>query len=103
MKPQTATAASVPPSTTPIQPPSQQVQPLNLAESNTSAEPPQQSAQVQSNQNLTSQELQQKREEVKSQMKQFMQHLANMAKTQQITVEKAKATADKVRAEAMKK
>lgn len=44
-----------------------------------------------------------KRDEVRSQMKQFMQHLANMAKTQQITVEKAKATAEKVRAEAMKK
>ena len=67
------------------------------------AQQPQQAMQLQSNQNLTSQELQQKRDEVRSQMKQFMQHLANMAKTQQITVEKAKATAEKVRAEAMKK
>lgn len=52
---------------------------------------------------ISMQELGQKREEVKSQMRQFMLHLANMAKTGQITLERAKHTAEKVKAEALKK
>lgn len=52
---------------------------------------------------LSASEVSLKREEVKTQMRQFMAHLGSMAKTGQITVEKAKSTAEKVRAEAVKK
>lgn len=54
-------------------------------------------------QTLSHAELHQKREEVRSQMKQFMNHLATMAKNGTITIDKARSTADKVKAEAIKK
>ena len=53
--------------------------------------------------NLTAQEMQARRDEVKSQMKQFLAGLAKMTKEGNISMEKAKITAEKVRAEAMKK
>lgn len=53
--------------------------------------------------NLTAQEMQARRDEVKSQMKQFLTGLAKMTKEGNISMEKAKITAEKVRAEAMKK
>lgn len=52
---------------------------------------------------LTAQEMQSRRDEVKSQMKQFLTGLAKMTKEGNISMEKAKVTAEKVRAEAMKK
>jgi hypothetical protein len=49
------------------------------------------------------QELQRQREEIKKQMKTFMNHLRLKAQNGEISVEKAKATAEKVRQEAAKK
>lgn len=48
-------------------------------------------------------DIQQKREEVKSQMKQFLTSLSSMAKAKQFSMEQARAAAEQVRAEAVKK
>ena len=52
---------------------------------------------------MSKQEFQRRREDIKNQMRQFMLHLHQKAQSGDISSEKAKAAAEKVRAEAAKK
>lgn len=66
-------------------------------------QPQQQQIQELAQQPFSVQDIQQKREEVKSQMKQFLTSLSSMAKAKQFSMEQARAAAEQVRAEAVKK
>lgn len=66
-------------------------------------QPQQQQIQELAQQPFSVQDIQQKREEVKSQMKQFLTSLSSMAKAKQFSMDQARAAAEQVRAEAVKK
>jgi hypothetical protein len=66
-------------------------------------QPQQQQIQDLAQQPFSVADLQQKREEVKTQMRQFLTSLSSMAKAKQLSMEQARATAEQVRAEAVKK
>lgn len=66
-------------------------------------QPQQQEIQELAQQPFSLQDIHQKREEVKSQMKQFLTSLSAMAKAKKFTMEEGRAAAEQVRTEALKK
>lgn len=66
-------------------------------------QPQQQQIQELAQQPFSVQDIKQKREEVKTQMKQFLTSLSSMARAKQFSMEQARVAAEQVRAEALQK
>lgn len=75
----------------------------NAVDASAVFQPQQQQIQELAQQPFSVQDIQQKREEVKTQMKQFLTSLSSMAKAKQFSMDQARAAAEQVRAEAVKK